>query len=108
MQTNALYFGDNLKVLTERLPDVSYRFPSDSIDLIYLDPPFNSQRNYNLIFKEASGKRADAQIHAFEDTWHWDTKARDTLEEGRPGSPARIPIAAADGALTGDPRASCR
>src|SRR4051794_14588338 len=81
VETNALYFGDNLKVLSERLPDQSYRFPSDSVDLVYLDPPFNSNRDYNLIFKEVGGNRSDAQIKAFEDTWHWDAIARDTFHD---------------------------
>jgi site-specific DNA-methyltransferase (adenine-specific) len=81
METNALYFGDNLKVLSERLPDGTYRFPSESVDLVYLDPPFNSNRDYNLIFKEVSGSEAQAQIKAFEDTWHWDRTARDTFED---------------------------
>ena len=80
MQTNALYFGDNLKVLSERLPDGTFVFPSESVDLVYLDPPFNSNRDYNLIFKEQGGARADAQIRAFEDSWHWDATARDIFE----------------------------
>ena len=81
METNALYFGDNLKVLSERLPDGSYRFPTGSVDLVYLDPPFNSQRDYSLIFKETSGDRAEAQIKAFEDTWHWGEAARDAFHD---------------------------
>jgi DNA modification methylase len=79
VETNALYFGDNLKVLSERHQDGGYKFPSESVDLVYLDPPFNSNRNYNLIFKESSGTESEAQIKAFEDTWHWDSVARDTL-----------------------------
>ena len=42
------------------------------MDLIYLDPPFNSNQNYNVLFAEKSGEASAAQIHAFEDTWHWD------------------------------------
>jgi adenine specific DNA methylase Mod len=61
---NALYYGDNLDVLRGEIAD-------ESVDLIYLDPPFNSQANYNVLFKGPSGKSADAQIEAFEDTWHW-------------------------------------
>src|SRR5579863_8364291 len=61
---NALYYGDNLDVLRESIA-------SGSVDLVYLDPPFNSQANYNVLFKGPSGKGADAQIEAFEDTWHW-------------------------------------
>ena len=65
MSANKLYFGDNLEVLNEKFPgDQGY------FDLIYLDPPFNSNRNYNVLFKE--GKiDSSAQIHAFADTWEW-------------------------------------
>src|SRR3972149_7762257 len=63
LKTNALYYGDNLRILREYIPD-------NSIDLIYLDPPFNSKRNYNVIFKE-SGEESEAQIEAFTDTWKW-------------------------------------
>ncbi len=66
--TNALYYGDNLDVLRNEIA-------SDSVDLIYLDPPFNSQANYNVLFKSPAGKAADAQIEAFEDTWHWGEQA---------------------------------
>jgi site-specific DNA-methyltransferase (adenine-specific) len=64
VETNALYYGDNLAILRDFIPD-------DSVDLVYLDPPFNSNRDYNLIFKDESGAKSDAQILAFEDTWHW-------------------------------------
>jgi DNA modification methylase len=64
VETNALYYGDNEGILRDFVPD-------GSVDLIYLDPPFNSNRDYNLIFKDASGARTDASILAFEDTWHW-------------------------------------
>jgi adenine specific DNA methylase Mod len=66
--TNALYYGDNLDVLRNETA-------CDSVDLIYLDPPFNSQANYNVLFKSPTGKAADAQIEAFEDTWHWGEQA---------------------------------
>ena len=46
-------------------------FPAEFVDLVYLDPPFNSSRNYNVLFKDESGHEADAQLTAFEDTWHW-------------------------------------
>ena len=65
---NKLYFGDNLKTLREEIAD-------ESIDLIYLDPPFNSDADYNVLFKERSGKKSTAQIEAFEDTWHWGLEA---------------------------------
>ena len=61
---NRLYFGDNLDILREHVAD-------ESVDLIYLDPPFNSNVNYNAFFQEQSGELSDAQITAFEDTWHW-------------------------------------
>ncbi len=74
MDTNVLYYGDNLKILREHIPD-------DSIDLIYLDPPFNSNASYNVLFKEPTGKSSEAQITAFEDTWHWGIEAERTLLE---------------------------
>jgi site-specific DNA-methyltransferase (adenine-specific) len=61
---NYLHYGDNLQVLREKIADVS-------VDLIYLDPPFNSSRNYNLLFKQVKGDASPAQIMAFEDTWTW-------------------------------------
>jgi DNA modification methylase len=64
VQTNVLYYGDNLDILRRYIPDAS-------VDLVYLDPPFNSNRDYNVIFKDESGNKSDAQLLAFEDTWHW-------------------------------------
>jgi site-specific DNA-methyltransferase (adenine-specific) len=61
---NKLYFGDNLQILREHVAD-------SSVDLIYLDPPFNSNANYNVLFKEKSGEESAAQILAFEGTWGW-------------------------------------
>lgn len=61
---NTLFYGDNLTILREHIPD-------QSVDLIYLDPPFNSNRNYNVLFKDDHGKQSEAQIQAFEDTWTW-------------------------------------
>lgn len=60
---NQLHFGDNLSVLRSDIP-------SASVDLVYLDPPFNSKRDYNLLFKTPKGHESDAQIIAFEDSWH--------------------------------------
>jgi adenine specific DNA methylase Mod len=62
---NRLYYGDNLEVLPQYVGN-------ESVDLVYLDPPFNSNRNYNVIFgrHEVEGD-ATAQIQAFDDTWHW-------------------------------------
>ena len=71
MNTNVLYYGDNLDILRRYIPDAS-------VDLIYLDPPFNSNRDYNVIFRDESGNRSDAQLLAFEDTWHWGPSAEST------------------------------
>src|SRR6266851_4945712 len=71
---NTLFYGDNLFILREHIP-------SESVDLIYLDPPFNSSRSYNVLFKDESGTESEAQITAFEDTWHWKQKAEETYHE---------------------------
>ncbi len=71
---NTLYYGDNLKVLREYIP-------TESVDLIYLDPPFNSNRSYNILFKDESGQAAEAQISAFDDTWHWGPSAEEIYNE---------------------------
>jgi len=63
---NRLLFGDNLNWLRTR--DI---FPDASVDLVYLDPPFNSNADYNVLFREASGEASQAQFHAFTDTWNW-------------------------------------
>lgn len=76
---NTLYYGDNLDILRRYIPD-------ESVDLIYLDPPFNSNRSYNVLFKEESGKSAEAQITAFDDTWHWGANAEQTYDELVTGS----------------------
>ncbi|MCL4238561.1 MAG: restriction endonuclease [Anaerolineae bacterium] len=70
---NTLYYGDNLDILRSR----DY-FPSECVDLIYLDPPFNSNRSYNVLFKDESGLESEAQITAFNDTWHWGHAAEAT------------------------------
>lgn len=76
LHPNSLYYGDNLDVLRNRDD-----FPNDSIDLIYLDPPFNSKRNYNVLYKTPAGHESDSQITAFEDSWHWGEQAeREYLE----------------------------
>ena len=72
--TNKLFYGDNLEVLREHIA-------SDSVDLIYLDPPFNSNANYNILFKSKTGDGSDAQIEAFEDTWHWNDHAEDAFDQ---------------------------
>ncbi len=71
---NELYYGDNLDVLKRYVAD-------ESVDLIYLDPPFNSNSNYNVLFAERDGTRAAAQIKAFEDTWRWDEGAARSYQE---------------------------
>jgi DNA modification methylase len=65
---NTLYYGDNLDILRHEIDD-------NSVDLIYLDPPFNSKSNYNLFFRSPSGQLAQAQRHAFDDTWKWEQAA---------------------------------
>lgn len=74
MSFQHLYFGDNLVILRECLAD-------ESVDLIYLDPPFNSKRDYNLLFKTPKGQQVDAQIMAFEDTWRWGPEAEREFAE---------------------------
>ncbi len=72
--TNALYYGDNLHVLREHIKD-------ESVDLVYLDPPLNSNANYDVLFKAPGGEHSQAQIEAFEDTWHWNDVAELAFDE---------------------------
>ena len=72
---NRLLFGDNLQWLR----DVKL-FPDASVDLVYLDPPFNSNADYNVLFREASGEASQAQFHAFTDTWNWADAAQTYAE----------------------------
>lgn len=82
-EVNALYFGDNLDVLRRYIAD-------ETVDLIYLDPPFKSDATYNVLFAEKNGSQAAAQIKAFEDSWHWDQTAaaayQEVVERGGPVS----------------------
>ena len=71
---NKLFYGDNLDVLRRHVSD-------ESIDLVYLDPPFNSNADYNVLFAERDGTQAAAQIKAFEDTWRWDEGAALAFQE---------------------------
>jgi len=95
VQTNVLYYGDNLDILRRYIPDAS-------VDLVYLDPPFNSNRDYNVIFKDESGNSTDAQLLAFEDTWHWGPNAEaqyayltnTARNQGRVPSPVSTIVAA--------------
>ncbi len=80
---NTLFYGDNLPILREHIPD-------ESIDLVYLDPPFNSNRNYSVLFRDESGKQSEAQIEAFEDTWHWSEHAEATFRDLATDSPAEV------------------
>ncbi len=81
--TNHLYYGDNLSVLRDSIA-------TDSVDLIYLDPPFNSNASYNVLFKAPDGASSAAQIEAFDDTWHWNDVAEtafdDVLRSGNSGA----------------------
>lgn len=70
---NKLYYGDNLIWLRDH-----DHFPNESIDLVYLDPPFNSNADYNVIFNEPGGEQSQAQIQTFDDTWHWDREASES------------------------------
>lgn len=72
--TNHLYYGDNLQVLRTEIAE-------ESVDLIYLDPPFNSNANYSMLFRSPDGKHSHAQSEAFEDTWHWGYEAENAYLE---------------------------
>ena len=74
MSGNCLYYGDNLDILRRYIKD-------ESVDLIYLDPPFNSNVTYNVLFGEQNGSQAASQIKAFEDTWRWDEGSARAYEE---------------------------
>ena len=73
MSRNTLYYGDNLPILRQHIAN-------ESVDLVYLDPPFNSNRSYNVLFKDESGLESDAQITAFEDSWHWNMHAEEAYQ----------------------------
>lgn len=80
---NKLYYGDNLTILKSYIKD-------ESVDLIYLDPPFNSKANYNILYKEPTGEQSQAQITAFEDTWHWTEETEYTYGEIIKDAPATL------------------
>jgi site-specific DNA-methyltransferase (adenine-specific) len=80
---NKLYFGDNLNILREHVE-------AQSIDLCYLDPPFNSSVNYNVLFQEKGGEQSAAQITAFEDTWHWTQEAENLFHETLTSAPESV------------------
>jgi DNA modification methylase len=81
MADNVLYYGDNLEILPLHINP-------ETVDLVYLDPPFNSNQEYNVLFEAKDGSAAPAQIKAFEDTWHWDTDVArvfdDVVQRGGP------------------------
>ncbi len=79
--TNTLYYGDNLEILRQYVAD-------ESVDLVYLDPPFNSNATYNVLFKERTGEESPAQIKAFTDTWEWTRESERTFEQEIIGNPA--------------------
>ena len=83
IETNTLYYGDNLTILRNHIQE-------DTIDLIYLDPPFNSKATYNILFKEPTGEESKAQIEAFEDTWHWTTEAERAFQEVVDTAPSNV------------------
>ena len=94
---NPLLFGDNLQWLRdEKL------FPDASVDLVYLDPPFNSNADYNVLFREASGEASQAQFHAFTDTWNWADPAQTYAEfvDTCPDSGTTNPLASSQTALS--------
>ena len=101
METNVLYYGDNLEILAHRNEsgDHDY-FPDNCIDLIYLDPPFNSRKSYNILFKEQDTSWSPAQVKAFEDTWHWSTDTEATYRDLLVNAPTKI--AQLLGALVGE------
>jgi adenine specific DNA methylase Mod len=72
--SNNLYYGDNLDILRNEIA-------SNSVDLIYLDPPFNSNATYNVLFNTPEGERSHAQIEAFDDTWHWHDATEHAFDE---------------------------
>jgi len=80
---NKLCFGDNLSILRRDVPDAS-------VDLIYLDPPFNSNATYNVLFKERSGEESAAQITAFEDTWQWVLESEAVYKEIVTSGPRKL------------------
>ena len=81
---NQLYFGDNLDILRNHVADAS-------VDLIYLDPPFNSNANYNVLFQEKGGQQSAAQITAFEDTWHWNLDSESAYQDVVTNGTGKLP-----------------
>jgi site-specific DNA-methyltransferase (adenine-specific) len=80
---NKLYFGDNLNIMRDHISD-------ESIDLIYLDPPFNSKATYNVLFAEKNGTQSRSQVTAFEDTWHWGMESEEAYHEAVTQGPKKL------------------
>ena len=80
---NKLYFGDNLDILRENVAD-------ESVDLIYLDPPFNSNATYNVLFRERTGEDSAAQITAFDDTWNWSVESEIAFQDVVTAGPEKL------------------
>lgn len=78
---NRLFYGDNLEVLRGRDADGRPLIADESVDLIYLDPPFNSATTYNVLFRTPDGRASDSQVEAFDDTWHWGDTAAAAYEQ---------------------------
>src|SRR3989338_4618365 len=74
VEDNTLYYGNNLNVLRKHFKD-------EAVDLVYLDPQFKSNQDYNVLFRERNGSRAAAQVRVFEDTWHWDQSAAEAFDD---------------------------
>jgi site-specific DNA-methyltransferase (adenine-specific) len=74
MEENKLFYGDNLDVLRRHVGD-------QSVDLVYLDPPFQSGRNYNIFFRNEAGIGAEEQVRAFKDTWTWGPEAEENFDD---------------------------
>jgi len=83
MVENVLYYGDNLDILRRYIKD-------EKVDLIYLDPPFKSEQDYNVLFAERNGSRSAAQIKVFEDTWRWDEASAKAYHEIVENGPAKV------------------
>ena len=83
IERNTLFYGDNLDILRHHVP-------AASVDLVYLDPPFNSKRDDNVLFKEKSGEASPAQIEAFTDTWQLDRATEQTYDDLIAEAPANV------------------
>lgn len=98
---NQLFFGDNLDILH------SGHIPVGIVDLIYLDPPFNSNATYNILFAEKSGEKSAAQITAFEDTWHWGEEAMAAYDDAMKLGVPLITASSNEGDIVLDPFCGC-